>query len=345
MPAMRDLRTDISRVEERVAASSGSDRAPVFSVIVPVHNKARHVEAALRSVLNQSFRGFEIIVVDDASTDGSREIVESIATPLVRLLGREAPGPGGYAARNLGTSVAIGDWITFLDADDEWSPDRLERLRAAIQRFPEVNLHACAWHVATRDGRRRPNKYSRMHESRGPHLVTLKQYLSSLRRNRPIIHTDTVAIRRSALPDAAVFPADVGLRRGGDGYAWLRLMCRERSLVWSPDVGASYFVDSDNMVTRTVKVDVDAFARPLVMALEGGLTAPERRWLRQAANGLLWHNWVNEVLQGRPGFGLRQHLFWRGAWAQALVMALGSTFPPGLIRGLRRLASSARGSS
>ena len=317
---------------------SDAVRAPRFSVVIPLYNKARHVEAAIRSVLAQTFSSFEIIVVNDASTDGSREIVEAMVSPRIRLLDRAVPGPGGYAARNLGTSVAVGEWLTYLDADDTWSEDRLERLQAAIQQFPDANIHACAWLVARRDGTVRKNKYARFHGARGAHRVTLTDYLLSLRKNRPVIHTDTIAIRRSSLPDCAVFPADVGLRRGGDTYAWLRLMCRERCLVWSPNAGANYFVDSDNMVTRTVEVDVAALARPLIAALEQELSVRERGLLRRAANGLVWANWLGEVQQGRPGFPLRRHLFWRGACGQALAMALASSVPKQAIRGIRRVA-------
>lgn len=310
---------------------------PEFSVIIPVYNKVRHVEEAIDSVLAQTYGDFEIIAIDDASTDGSRDVLEAISAPRVRLLRRDEPGPGGYAARNLGVSVARGEWITFLDADDTWADDRLERLREAICAFPDANIHACGWFVATRDGRLRPNKYGRLHGAKGVHRASLSHYLGNLRRNRPMIHTDTVALRRSSLPDANVFPANAGLRRGGDGYAWLRVMCRERGLIWSPHLGARYYVDSDNMVTRSVVADVESFSRTLIEELEPGLSASERRLLRRAANGLLWSNWLNEALLGRRGFALRQRLFWRGAWRQALPMAIGSLVPKAVIRGVRRL--------
>ncbi len=349
LPGARTFRTgrafERSTVNDRansvgdvVEPSSDAVRAPCFSVVIPLYNKARHVEEAIRSVLAQTFSSFEIIVVNDASTDGSREIVEAMASPRVRLLDRTTPGPGGYAARNLGTAVAVGEWITYLDADDTWNEDRLEQLQAAIRQFPDANVHACAWFVAHRNAAMHKNKFARIQGDRGRHRVTLVEYFVSLRKNRPVIHTDTVAIRRSSLPDGAVFPADVGLRRGGDVYAWLRLMCRERCLVWSPHAGANYFVDSDNMVTRTVAVDLAALAPPLIQALEEGLSARERGLLRRAANGLMWAGWLREVLQGRPGFRLRRHLFWRGAYGQALAMTLASLVPQEAIRGLRRVA-------
>lgn len=338
-------RSDADREARRGEPGLDVPGAPRFSVVIPVYNKVRHVEDAIRSVLAQTLPDLEVIVVDDASTDGSREVVEGLVGPRVRLLRRDRPGPGGYAARNLGTAAAVGAWVTYLDADDTWSEDRLERLEAAIRRYPDANLHACAWFVATRDGATRSNKYARVHGARGTHRLSLADYLANLRRNRPPIHTDTVAIRRSSLTEGAVFPADLGLRRGGDAYAWLRLMCRERSLVWSPNVGARYYVDSDNMVTRNVEVDVASLARPLIEAFDEGLSAEERRLLRQAANGLLWSNWLAEALMGRRAFAIRRRLFWRGAWGQALAISAASLVPRRAWRAGRHVAklSSSRG--
>ena len=116
--------------------------APRFSVVMPLYNKGPHVEAAVRSVLSQTVAPLELIVVDDGSTDGGRERVAAIAHPAIRLLTRKTPGPGGYAARNLGITDAEGDWIAFLDADDIWLPDHLAVLAAAIKRAPSAGVAA-----------------------------------------------------------------------------------------------------------------------------------------------------------------------------------------------------------
>src|SRR5690606_7754713 len=98
----------------------------MFSVIIPVHNKAPHLNRSINSVLNQTFLEFELILINDASTDGSMKILESYSDPRIRLLERSTPGPGGYAARNLGIQTAKFKWISFLDADDAWEIDYLE---------------------------------------------------------------------------------------------------------------------------------------------------------------------------------------------------------------------------
>lgn len=87
-----------------------------------------HVARALSSVLRQSFDQFEVIVVCDPSTDNSNDEVRKFVDPRLSVLYREIPGPGGYAARNLGVINSKGAWIAFLDADDEWFDDHLEKM-------------------------------------------------------------------------------------------------------------------------------------------------------------------------------------------------------------------------
>ena len=115
---------------------------PRFSVVIPVHNKERHVAAAIASAMGQTLPPCEVIAIDDASTDRSAAIVAAIAHPKVRLYSRDVPGPGGYAARNLGIEKSTGTWIAFLDADDIWGHDHLADIAAAIERSPTVGCVA-----------------------------------------------------------------------------------------------------------------------------------------------------------------------------------------------------------
>jgi glycosyltransferase involved in cell wall biosynthesis len=94
------------------------------SVIVPIYNKARYLERCVQSILAQSLSDFELILVDDGSTDESREIAGAFADHRIRILHQENKGPG--SARNLGIAAAHGSVCAFLDADDAWIPTYLE---------------------------------------------------------------------------------------------------------------------------------------------------------------------------------------------------------------------------
>src|ERR1700744_4628044 len=93
-----------------------SEGQPFFSVIVPVFNRARQLDAALRSVLAQRCQDFEIIVVDDGSSDNPRATVETINDPRIRFIRQD--NQGGGAARNTGINAARGRFVALLDSDD-----------------------------------------------------------------------------------------------------------------------------------------------------------------------------------------------------------------------------------
>ena len=112
---------------------------PFFSVIVPLYNKAEHVHRALCSVGAQSCRDYEVIIVDDGSTDGSAEVAGTMLQPGWRLIRQENGGVS--AARNRGAAEARGEFLCFLDADDEWHPQYLEHMQAMIRQHPSVGMY------------------------------------------------------------------------------------------------------------------------------------------------------------------------------------------------------------
>lgn len=256
--------------------------APVsFTAVIPVHNKRPHLEACFASVLAQTRVPDEIIAVDDASTDGSDAWLDSLVrqTPQVTLLFREKPGYGGYAARNLAVARARGDWIAFLDADDEWLPDHLERLERLARRFPACGFLCTARHETWPDGVMRPDYYSRAHNVADAITFDLFDYLRASAAKTNPVQTSSTAVRRDLLRAVGAFPASDGFqmvsacpvpgeirmaetdrnresvapvfRRGGDRDTWLRVLERT-DLVWDPVPSAVYRRDAVNMVTKTV---------------------------------------------------------------------------------------------
>ena len=110
-----------------------------FSVIVPLYNKAPYVKKALSSVLCQTFTDYELIVVNDGSTDDSLTVAkEALVGTGARIIDQENAGVS--VARNNGVAASVGEYVCFLDADDWWEPTFLERMNLLIDEFPEAML-------------------------------------------------------------------------------------------------------------------------------------------------------------------------------------------------------------
>lgn len=117
-----------------------SPASPAVSIILPTYNRAAFLPQAFASIDAQSFRDWELVVVDDGSTDDTRGIIESLPLSLRdRLRYVYQPNGGAYAARNTGLDHARGELIAFFDSDDEWLPHHLRDCREALQRNPDVH--------------------------------------------------------------------------------------------------------------------------------------------------------------------------------------------------------------
>lgn len=110
----------------------GEVKRPSVSVIIPTYNREQTLGRAIQSVLNQTFQDFEIIVVDDGSTDGTRAIVEGFCDARIRYL-RHEQNRGAATARNTGIRAARGAYLAFLDSDDEWLPEKLSEQIALLK--------------------------------------------------------------------------------------------------------------------------------------------------------------------------------------------------------------------
>lgn len=110
----------------------------MFSIIIPLFNKAPYIQRAIDSVLNQSFKKYEIIVINDGSTDGGGELVEKLYGDKVKLIHQENKGVS--VARNTGISEANYPYVAFLDADDCWHPDFLWWMTQVIEKYPEAGI-------------------------------------------------------------------------------------------------------------------------------------------------------------------------------------------------------------
>jgi hypothetical protein len=203
------------------------DGDPRVSVVVPAFNVAGYIEEALASVAGQSVRPLEIIVVDDGSVDGTGPLLDRLEVekrdvwPPLRVI--HQPNAGPSAARNVGLDVARGPLIGFLDADDRWHPQKLERHIALLRAHPEADL-TFSWYRSIDDAGRPTGWIGRPSHSCFRDLLCDEGIMTSL-----------VVARRDALERAGRF--DEALRAHVDVDLWLRIaMLRPGNLRCVPEV-------------------------------------------------------------------------------------------------------------
>lgn len=121
-----------------------------FSVIIPLYNKEAHIQSTLNSILNQTFTDFEIVIINDGSTDRSLEIVQSYSDQRIRLFTTENRGVS--ATRNLAMQKASGPYFAFIDADDFWYPQHLEKLYDTIIAFDHLSVFSTVQEIETANG-------------------------------------------------------------------------------------------------------------------------------------------------------------------------------------------------
>lgn len=226
------------------------------SVVIPVYNKEPHLDRSVRSVLAQTKVDFELILIDDASTDGSYERLLTFDDDRIRIIRRDHPGPGGYAARNLGVSEASHDWICFLDADDEWHPQFLEAVDRARRAHPGVEIVSTGW---AEGGSGDAPVWAPLAE--GADDLILFGLIDYLRR-QSILNTISVTMSRDLFQRAGGYPTDDDATRGGDIDTYVRCLWHARRCVRIDQTLAFYYRDSVNRVT-----DLARDPRPVIPAL------------------------------------------------------------------------------
>jgi GT2 family glycosyltransferase len=187
-------------------------------VVVPAFDAERTIGATVRSVLAQTEPGFEIVVVDDGSTDATAEAVRSIHDPRLRLL--RQPNGGVARARNAGIAAARGALVTFLDADDLLMPTYLARMGAALEADPDAGYAFCdAWLFEDGTGRLRRRSVTEPYRPAGPLPHDPEAFfLAHLRSNFVFIAT---TVRKTVCERVGGF--DEVLRAVADYDMWLRI--------------------------------------------------------------------------------------------------------------------------
>lgn len=188
---------------------------PKFSVTISVYNKEKHIAKTLESVLAQTFTDFEIIIVNDGSTDDSEKVIKQFNDPRIHYFYQE--NQGAAAGRNAAISKATAPYIALLDADDLWEPDYLETMDALIQSHPNESVFACAVAVETK-GKTIKSTYSIPNLQSGK--VYNVDYFNASYLNTVLTSSSTV-INKRVLEEVGTY--DASIKSGQDTDLWIRI--------------------------------------------------------------------------------------------------------------------------
>ena len=205
----------------------------MISVIIPLYNKEKQVTHTLQSVLQQTFQDFEIVIVDDGSTDHSVEKVVKIEDSRIRLIHQQNAGVS--AARNRGIREAKYDLIAFLDADDEWKPEYLETQYRLYQKYPECSVYACNYESRDSGGKIMATTIRKL-PFMGDDGI-LSNYFEVASCSNPPLWTSAVVVKKKAIQAVGGFP--VGIKSGEDLLTWARLAVKYR-IAYTNVIGAIY---------------------------------------------------------------------------------------------------------
>ncbi|HRB72607.1 MAG TPA: glycosyltransferase family 2 protein [Flavobacterium sp.] len=184
-----------------------------FSIIIPLYNKQDYIENTLKSIFNQTFTDFEIIIVNDGSTDNSYNLVQSLSDKRIRLFSTENRGVS--AARNFAMSNAAGEYFAFMDADDFWYPQHLEKIAYTLSKYNHLKVFTTLLEVETRNGVF-PGNYTHLSEAEIQEVDLFETSLA-----RTILSGSTTVIHKNVRQK--IGPFNEQLSNGEDTEYWIRI--------------------------------------------------------------------------------------------------------------------------
>jgi glycosyltransferase involved in cell wall biosynthesis len=213
----------------------------MFSIIIPLYNKESSIAETLESVFEQEFTDFEVLIVNDGSTDKSLDVVKQFTDSRIQIFNKENGGVSD--ARNFGIKRAQRDFLAFLDADDGWNPMYLQKMKELIEKYPHAGMYSSA--------------YKTMIKGK-PHFLKTEMkegyvnnfFLESI--SSHISWTSATVVRRSGIEKTGYFP--VGMISGEDDYLWTKFAIHF-PVVFTPEVLAIYNRADETLLARAGKVD------------------------------------------------------------------------------------------
>ncbi|PVW16293.1 glycosyltransferase family 2 protein [Marixanthomonas spongiae] len=234
---------------------------PEFSVIIPLYNKERDIQKTVNSLLAQTLIDFEAIIVDDGSTDGSADVVQSITDPRIKLFKKKNEGVG--PTRNYGVEKATAKHIVFLDADDYWYPFHLENITNILEKFPEAHWFAAAYNKKHNKNLTTP-MITPILKKGNDWIGLVDDYFKNSLADA-LAWTSAVGMKKSFFETLHGFDTAITHGAGEDTDLWLRAAL-VAPLAFSTKISATHNLDGSNRIshTNTLKrryIDLDKYEK------------------------------------------------------------------------------------
>jgi glycosyltransferase involved in cell wall biosynthesis len=217
-----------------------------FSVVIPLYNKEHFVKKTIQSVLDQTDQEFEIIIVDDGSTDNSLQKAKEFSDD--RLSIHQQDNKGASSARNKGVSLSKHNWIAFLDADDIWYKNHLEELSLTIKNVPDAQVVSNGYEIRLDKYFIKKPKFSQPLSEK---IIVIDDYFSYSYID-PLFWTSSIAVDKKCFLDIGGFDADISSGQDTD------LMCRlaiNFVLAYNPKVTFLHIKTTENNLSKSNYID------------------------------------------------------------------------------------------
>ena len=221
----------------------------MISIVIPLYNKAATIERAVRSVLNQTIQNFELIVVNNGSTDGSEEVVKIIQDPRITFISQDNQGVS--MARNKGVETAQSEWVAFLDADDEWKPTFLETVLRLKEQYTDCSVCATAYQRCNAHGVFEDIKLQGVSIAES---YRLDNYFEVAAVSDPPFCSISVMVKKEALLAVGGFPN--GVHQGEDLLTWARLAASYK-IAYSPTPQSIFYTGEQSAMDHPKRIPAD----------------------------------------------------------------------------------------
>lgn len=217
----------------------------LISIVIPVFNKEDYLDRCLRSILRQDYTQFEVIVIDDASTDNSYAKISNFSDKRIVLI-KNKINRGVSSTRNYGITIARSKIVALMDADDEWLPNHLINLVKLFKNYPDANLWV--------SGYQKNRLNSPIKDTTETRSISFEEYLDNRLDNIPIAWTSAVLLNKKLFTRNDIFAP--GLSHGEDQAVWME-MCMSGYIAKSNKVTAIYHKSEHSLSSKIVNFETE----------------------------------------------------------------------------------------